>query len=222
MMRVLQLARKLPHIMDFTDIRVLEATFALLRKGIENILQYQDEHPDFPLEMGQMTAFMQKWLLFCTIWGVGGSMNLAVRTKFGNDLAEMTDVEMPSLTAADLIDYDIRMEDQKWYLFKERVPDLDIEPRQVLDADFVITTTDTERHQQVLCSWLSEHRPFILCGPPGSGKTMTLMATLKMVSDMEMIFINFSSGTTPSLILKTFDHYCVEKKTRKGIVLQPH
>jgi dynein heavy chain 1 len=147
MMRVLQLARKLPHIMDFTDIRVLEATFALLRKGIENILQYQDEHPDFPLEMGQMTAFMQKWLLFCTIWGVGGSMNLAVRTKFGNDLAEMTDVEMPSLTAADLIDYDIRMEDQKWYLFKERVPDLDIEPRQVLDADFVITTTDTERHQ---------------------------------------------------------------------------
>jgi dynein heavy chain 1 len=51
-MRVLLLARKLPHIMDFTDIRVLEATFALLRKGIENILQYQDEHPDFPLEMG--------------------------------------------------------------------------------------------------------------------------------------------------------------------------
>jgi len=34
---------------------------------------------------------------------------------------------------------------------------------------------------------------------------MTLMATLKKLTDMEMIFINFSSSTTPSLILKTFD-----------------
>ena len=34
---------------------------------------------------------------------------------------------------------------------------------------------------------------------------MTLMATLKELSDMEMVFINFSSSTTPELILKTFD-----------------
>ena len=42
----------------------------------------------------------------------------------------------------------------------------------VKDADVVITTVDTIRHQEILCSWISEHRPFILCGPPGSGKTM--------------------------------------------------
>ena len=44
-----------------------------------------------------------------------------------------------------------------------------------------------------------EHRPFILCGPPGSGKTMTLMSTLKALVDFEMIFINFSSSTKPTL-----------------------
>ena len=101
------------------------------------------------------------------------------------------------------------------------MPVLDIDPRQVTDADVVITTVDTNRHQEVLCSWLSEKRPFLLCGPPGSGKTMTLMATLKKLTDMEMVFINFSSSTTPELILKTFDQYCETKKTNHGFIMSP-
>jgi dynein heavy chain 1 len=73
---------------------------------------------------------------------------------------------------------------------------------RVTEADLIITTIDILRHQEVLGAWLAEHRPFLLCGPPGSGKTMTLMQTLKSYTDFEMIFVNFSSGTTPSLILK--------------------
>jgi dynein heavy chain 1 len=70
-----------------------------------------------------------------------------------------------------------------------------IDSSKVTDAYVVINTIDTARHQSVLSSWLAEHRPFLLCGPPGSGKTMTLQATLKVLPDMEMIFINFSSTT---------------------------
>jgi len=47
------------------------------------------------------------------------------------------------------------------------------------------------------------------------------MATLKMVTDMDMIFINFSSSTMPDLIFKAFDQYCEYKKTPQGIVLRP-
>ena len=50
---------------------------------------------------------------------------------------------------------------------------------------------------------------------------MTLMATLKELSDMEMVFINFSSSTTPDLILKTFDQYCETRKTNTGFVMSP-
>ena len=207
--------------MDFTRIRVIEAMFALIRKGIENIIEYNEAQSDFPLEGTQIVGYMTKWAVFSTVWGIGGSMNLSTRTAFSNKITEFTDVETPSLGSNALIDYEIRLQDQKWHLWKESVFDIEISPNQVTDADVVIQTVDTTRHQEVLCSWLSEKRPFILCGPPGSGKTMTLMATLKKLTDMEMIFINFSSSTTPEYVLKTFDQYCEIRKTNNGFVMSP-
>ena len=98
---------------------------------------------------------------------------------------------------------------------------MEIDPQRVTDADLIIETVDTLRHKEVLCGWLSEHRPFLLCGPPGSGKTMTLMSTLKSLVDFEMIFVNFSSSTHPPLIIKQFDHYCEYVKTTSKVILRP-
>jgi dynein heavy chain 1, cytosolic len=220
--RMLNYAESKVHIMDFTRIRVLDASFALIRKGISNVLDYNEGHPDFPLSSSQIEEYMTKWLSLALMWGVGGSLNLREREKFSVYIMEQSDSNMPPSSGAPLLDYEVRIEDQSWSLWKKKVPNIEIETHRVIDADVVITTIDTLRHQEVLCSWLSEHRPFLLCGPPGSGKTMTLMATLKALPDFEMIFVNFSSSTTPSLILKTFDHYCEYSRTPNGIVLRPH
>lgn len=61
----------------------------------------------------------------------------------------------------------------------------------------------------------------MLCGPPGSGKTMTLFSALRALPDMEVVGLNFSSATTPELLLKTFDHYCEYRKTPNGVLLSP-
>lgn len=61
----------------------------------------------------------------------------------------------------------------------------------------------------------------VLCGPPGSGKTMTLFSALRALPDMEVVGLNFSSATTPELLLKTFDHYCEYRKTPNGVMLAP-
>ena len=50
---------------------------------------------------------------------------------------------------------------------------------------------------------------------------MTLTATLNSLPELELASLNFSSGTQPDLIHKTFDQYCEYKKTPKGVVLAP-
>lgn len=47
--RTLEYASKVIHVMEFTRMRCLEAVFSLIRKGIENILDY-NESCDFPLD----------------------------------------------------------------------------------------------------------------------------------------------------------------------------
>lgn len=50
---------------------------------------------------------------------------------------------------------------------------------------------------------------------------MTLFSALRALPDMEVVGLNFSSATTPELLLKTFDHYCEYRKTPNGVVLSP-
>ena len=220
--KALDEVEKLPHVMEFTRIRVVESMFALLRKGTTNIIDYNEENSEFPLDDDKVFAYMSKWLIVCLIWGFGGSLNLENRTKFSEFLKTLTlDIDFPNESNYQMIDYFVNMKEGTFKTWKSKVPNTEIDSNKVSDADVVIPTVDTVRHQEILCSWISEHRPFILCGPPGSGKTMTLMATLKILTDFEMVFINFSSSTTPELILKTFDHYCEYIKSSSGIILRP-
>jgi len=50
MTTTLDYASTLTHVMDFTRMTVLESFFALMRRGITNVIDYNENHSDFPLE----------------------------------------------------------------------------------------------------------------------------------------------------------------------------
>jgi dynein heavy chain 1, cytosolic len=60
--------------MDYTVIRVLEATFALIRKGISNIIDYNESHSDFPQDELTISKYIKNWVLISIMWGLAGSM----------------------------------------------------------------------------------------------------------------------------------------------------
>jgi len=78
---------KFLHVMVFTRIRVLEASFALLRKALTNVSEYNESHGDFPMEEAHMKKYMTNYTLHALCWGVGGSMKLREREAFARQLA---------------------------------------------------------------------------------------------------------------------------------------
>lgn len=78
--------------------------------------------------------------------------------------------------------------------------------------DVVVPTLDTVRHEALLYTWLAEHKPLVLCGPPGSGKTMTLFSALRALPDMEVREWMDSFNT----VNKSFDLVCDHERDKKN------
>ena len=219
----LEFASAVQHIMDFTVIRALNTLFSLLKGTIRNVLDYNLRHADFPLAVEKVDSYVVRKLLLNVIWSFCGDSRLQLRADLGDHLRVKTGIEMPPLgSGASLIDYDVDIVTASWVSWQSRVPTIEVETHAITAADVVIPTVDTVRHEEVLYSWLAEHKPLILCGPPGSGKTMTLFSALRKLPNLEVVGLNFSSATTPELILKTFEQYCEYRKTPNGVVLAPH
>ncbi|KAI6134168.1 dynein heavy chain protein 1, partial [Pisolithus croceorrhizus] len=201
-------AESIDHIMDFTTTRALHTLFSLLNKTARNIIEYNIRHPDFPLAPEKVEQYVTKRLLVSIIWAFSGDAKLDL-AKPGTDLPPMTPEDFTHRLRLS------KLRPGDWY------HPFEIDAHSVTASDVVVPTVDTVRHEEVLYSWLSEHKPLMLCGPPGSGKTMTLFSALRKLPDMEVVGLNFSSATTPELILKTFEQYCEYRKTPNGVVLAP-
>ncbi|PTB70906.1 hypothetical protein BBK36DRAFT_1134104 [Trichoderma citrinoviride] len=109
---------------------------------------------------------------------------LLLALLFGDDICAFANFGSPPLDGtSSLIDFD------------NQVPSIEVNTHSIIQTDVVIPTLDTVRHED----------PLLLCGPPGSGKTMTLFSALRKLPNMEV----------------TFEQYCEYKKTLNGVMLSP-
>ncbi|KAM3670253.1 cytoplasmic dynein 1 heavy chain 1 [Ammospiza nelsoni] len=218
--KALEHAFKLEHIMDLTRLRCLGSLFSMLHQACRNVAQYNANHPDFPMQIDQLERYIQRYLVYAILWSLSGDSRLKMRAELGEYIRRITTVPLPTAPNIPIIDYEVSITGE-WVPWQSKVPQIEVETHKVAAPDVVVPTLDTVRHEALLYTWLAEHKPLVLCGPPGSGKTMTLFSALRALPDMEVVGLNFSSATTPELLLKTFDHYCEYRRTPNGVVLAP-
>ncbi|KNC52645.1 cytoplasmic dynein [Thecamonas trahens ATCC 50062] len=215
-LQALDKAAGLEQVMDHSRLRLLGAMFSILNMGIAQVHEYNATHYEAPMGGSRLADFMRRKLVLAVVWGFSGSCKIAVREEFSHWLRDITDIDLPEKP---VIDYEVSVVTGGWELWTNQVPVIDVDAESMGTA--VIPTLDTVRHVDILYAWLAEHKPLLLCGPPGSGKTMTLFSTLRKATNYDVCAINFSSATSPELILSTFEQKCEIKKTARGLVLQP-
>ena len=221
-LRALATAKSLPHIMDFSSIRVLSTLFSLLRVTIRSVLEHSSAHPDFSLSDDVLQCIMSRRMLIDLIWSFAGDSPQYARAAFGVSLQEWSDVDPPKgYIDQHLPDYDIDLALGSWTPWQDRVPSVEVETHAIMSTDNVIPTMDTLRHEALLYGWLREQKSLILCGPPGSGKTMTLLSALRRLPGYDVVALNFSSATTTDLILNALEQHCEYRKTPNGLTLSP-
>lgn len=92
-------------------------------------------------------------------------------------------------------------------------PEVTLAVHEALSPETVVPTVDTLRHEHIL-EQLLPHQPILLCGPPGCGKTMALLAALRRTPGVVLAAANLSRDLTPALVLATVEEHC--RYVRRG------
>ncbi|KAG2383610.1 hypothetical protein C9374_004281 [Naegleria lovaniensis] len=217
-------SKQLEHVMEYSTVRSLTSLFSFINDSIQAVQDYNFTHIDFPMSDEVFQKYISKRFVFAILWAFSSSCPIHARKKFADFIAtNVAGVDLPSTTAGkDLTDFEVNINDGEWVPYARRVPkEVFVDDNKIL-GNSMIPTLDTIRNDHLVETWIRDRKPIILCGPPGSGKTFLLTSVLKSLSNFDSCFLNFSSATTPSLILKTFELYCKITNTPNGLIMHPN
>ncbi|GIQ79820.1 dynein heavy chain [Kipferlia bialata] len=222
----LSTAEVMSHASQRTSRSVVSLLFAGIRKLISKAeaantvggaMVVSAEAAVQSLGTDHINTFILQRLLFSLFWGFGLPLTHERRADLADIITGVV-AEHPAVTVAlppfPLSDGfpDAGLAD--WRSWAELVPATSVNESEV--GLVVIPTIDTVAHQHVIGSYLENGETILLCGPPGSGKSMSLTATLKNLPGYEAVFLNFSSHTDPALIRQTIRRHCQIKHTPSG------
>lgn len=218
-------SKELKHVMEFSTAGGIGSFFSFVKAACFSLQTFVNQNPDFPPSAEQRNKYMKKKIILGLVWSFSGDCSLQERQEFGNYLMSLpcfVDGAPSAALSQSVIDFDVSLPEGEWSLWLDKVPKTDLTTHAISDTDVVVPTIDTTRHESLIYGLLHDHKPIILCGPPGSGKTMTLFGALRKSQNLDVVGLNFSKATTPDLLIKSIEQYCEYKKTVNGTFLSPN
>ncbi|XP_049850938.1 dynein heavy chain, cytoplasmic-like [Schistocerca gregaria] len=197
--RALSYARDRWHVMAFTRCGALSAALSLISQGILLAWGVRGSWNASPAEWRR--KYLENWVVYSLLWGIGASMSLSCLEEYSDFLQATSGV---SCALGSLLNGFVDATDGEWHSWSERLSGARGEEL----AGQMIPTVETVRRASVIEHRLREHRPLVLCGPPGSGKTMQMEETLKGLGEYEMVTVGFGGATTAQTLVKVLEQHC--------------
>ncbi|BFZ56714.1 dynein heavy chain [Savitreella phatthalungensis] len=150
------------------------------------------------------------------VWAAAGAGNVTQRRA----VAATMQLDMPPNMLADESILSFRLiAGGAWRSLAEEAPKLELGPESLDRTDIIVSTAETIALEDLLVDLLRSSRPIVLCGPPGSGKTMLLLGALRRLEGHYCIPMNFSSATSVDHIVSALEQHCRYTKGPTGLVL---
>ncbi|ORZ39363.1 dynein heavy chain and region D6 of dynein motor-domain-containing protein [Catenaria anguillulae PL171] len=152
------------------------------------------------------------------VWSIGGLLDTPSQVKFDAHLRQLLHVFPEGKTVYDYI-YTESMDG--WVPWMQRFNEKAIIPPNAEYSEIIVPTKDTVRYNFLLDVLMRHHKPVLLVGPTGTGKSKYISKKLLsgMPKSFTPIFVNFSARTsatqTQDIIMAKLD------KRRKGVFGPP-
>ena len=211
---IFKCSNDLDHILGIRTFNKLETAVQLAVHLISSYKQWFQNLDDKSLK-NVITILVKRSLLYALAGDSTGKSQTAfiqaINTYFGHESQELSD-DSTVVIANDRLNFSS---------FCSEIPSVSLEAHDVMRPDIVIPTIDTIKHEKVFYDLLNSERAIILCGPPGSGKTMIMNNALRNSSLYDVVGINFSKDTTTEHILSALHRHTNYVTTSKGLTLLP-
>ncbi|CCE82560.1 Piso0_002290 [Millerozyma farinosa CBS 7064] len=219
-----QYALKYARITDFSGERASKTLFTMLNSYRSKLYKFCHKNES---NVVNIDSFVAKAVYLSTVWSFAGDCAADSRHNFGKDILRLPSFDNLKDQLGSFgeelryFDCDISLPSAEWLSWISKVSYKDLEPQDVTKPSTVVPTADTLRNEDVIFSIINQHKSLILCGPPGSGKTMCLLDALRRSPNLDFISLNFSKETSPSALIASLFQHCKVSKTSGGKIVHP-
>ena len=201
-------AQEIEHVMTYTFQRSINTVFALLKSFLNKISIL----PAHEISSIDINEFIKCAIFVALMWSFAGDSNLDGKWRFETCLKKSHVFSTLKLPPDLTFNYELTHAEQRWISLGDKLgPPLNLQPDDINDPNLVIPTEDTVKHESLLHSLLVTHTPLLLCGPPGSGKTMTLLKAIAKAPHLTILSLNFSKETTAQSLIASLENACIYK-----------
>lgn len=217
--QVFQISLNFDHIMKHSSQRALNSFFTFLETQISKIVTFKLKNPAHTWD--SLNKFVMSAIFLSLVWGYSGDSPVEQRNAFASQLASMDLFELLAVPE-NITEYFISPVDFEWSPWLQHIEPVEFEPHHVMDSNTIVPTVDTLVHEDIINSLMNKRTPLLLCGPPGSGKTMTFLQALRNLPSLDLISLNFSKDTTPESLINLLEQHCRYKRSNEGLTLSPN